>query len=140
LNATLDESCAIDIATRARKTPRIANRLLKRVRDFAEVKNDGLITKDIALQALGKLEIDHLGLDEVDRRILRIMIEKFSGGPVGLNTIAAASSEEMDTIEDVLEPFLLQLGFINRTPRGRMVTDKAYEHLQIKKQPDITNL
>lgn len=129
LNCNLNDEAAKEISCRARKTPRVANRLLKRVRDFAEVKNDGAISKEIASQALNMLEIDELGLDESDRRILLTIIDKFAGGPVGLNTIAAATSEEMDAIEDVFEPFLLQLGFINRTPRGRIVTESAYKHL-----------
>ena len=134
LNVDFVDNCSSDIAGRARKTPRIANRLLKRVRDFAEVKNDGKITSDVVTQSLKLLDVDHLGLDEVDRRMLKVIIEKFGGGPVGLNTIAAAISEEMDTIEDVLEPYLLQLGFINRTPRGRIITQDAYKHLNINKK------
>jgi Holliday junction DNA helicase RuvB len=129
LNVAFEEDCSYTIASRARKTPRIANRLLKRVRDFAQVKNNGAINKIIVDDALALLDVDVLGLDDVDRRILQTIIEKFDGGPVGLNTIAAATSEEMDAIEDVYEPFLLQLGFINRTPRGRVVTDAAYKHL-----------
>jgi len=131
LNCNFIDNSTKEIAQRARKTPRVANRLLKRVRDFAEVKNDGQINIDITKQALKMLDIDDLGLDEIDRKILLTIIEKFSGGPVGLNTIAAATSEEMDAIEDVFEPFLLQLGFINRTPRGRIVTSQAYEHLNM---------
>jgi len=130
-NCQFRDESAKEIARRARKTPRVANRLLKRVRDFAEVKNNGVIDLSITNNALGMLEIDELGLDETDRNILLTIIEKFSGGPVGLNTISAATSEEMDAIEDVFEPFLLQLGFINRTPRGRMVTEQAYKHLDI---------
>jgi Holliday junction DNA helicase RuvB len=117
------------IARRARGTPRVANRLLKRVRDYAQVRADGMVTEEIASQALGLLEVDALGLDEIDRRILQTIIEKFSGGPVGLETIAAALSEEADTIMDVCEPYLLQLGFLERTPRGRVATRHAYEHL-----------
>ncbi len=131
LEVELNEECAGHIATRARKTPRIANRLLKRVRDFAQVKNNGQISNETVFDSLNMLDIDHLGLDENDRRILKTIIEKFDGGPVGLNTIAAATAEEMETIEEVLEPYLLQIGFINRTPRGRIVTGKAYEHLKI---------
>ena len=123
----------MEIAKRSRRTPRVANRLLKRVRDFAEVKNNGKINQDIINQTLKMLNIDEYGLDQIDRRILTTIIEKFNGGPVGLNTISAATSEEMDAIEDVYEPFLLQLGFINRTSRGRMVTEDAYRHLGIKK-------
>lgn len=131
LNCVFSDDSAGEIAKRSRQTPRVANRLLKRVRDFAEVKNNGQIVRDVIEQSLKMLEIDNLGLDEVDRKILLTIIDKFSGGPVGLNTIAAATSEEMDAIEDVFEPFLLQLGFINRTPRGRIVTGKAYQHLGV---------
>ena len=120
-----------EIACRARGTPRVANRLLKRVRDYAQVKADGAITREIALAALGRLEVDPIGLDEIDHRLLRNIIEKFGGGPVGLETIAASISEEADTIMDVYEPYLLQLGFLDRTPRGRMVTPLAYQHLGI---------
>lgn len=141
LKATLDEPSAKTIASRSRKTPRIANRILKRVRDFAEVKGDGTINKDFADQALQMMEIDELGLDNVDRKILLAIIEKFSGGPVGLNTLAASTAEEMDTIEDIYEPFLLQLGFIERTPRGRKVTSLCYEHLGLKNpQPSQDNI
>ncbi|OGY41439.1 MAG: Holliday junction DNA helicase RuvB [Candidatus Buchananbacteria bacterium RBG_13_36_9] len=125
------------IAKRARKTPRVANRLLKRVRDYAQVKGDGIINSAIAQQALNLMDIDQLGLDEVDRKILQVIIEKFSGGPVGLNTLAAAINEEMETLEDIYEPFLMQLGFLNRTPRGRTATKIAYEHLGLK--PRIEN-
>ncbi len=118
-----------EIACRARGTPRVANRLLKRVRDYAQVLADGIATKSVAVEALSKLEIDHIGLDEIDHKVLRTIIEKFNGGPVGLDTIAAAISEESDTIMDVYEPYLLQLGFIERTPRGRLVTPLAYQHL-----------
>ncbi|HLZ07339.1 MAG TPA: Holliday junction DNA helicase RuvB C-terminal domain-containing protein, partial [Chloroflexota bacterium] len=116
---------------RARGTPRIANRLLRRVRDFADVRAQGDITVPVANDALGMLEVDDLGLDDVDRKVLRTIVEKFDGGPVGLDTIAAAISEEPDTIMDVYEPFLLQLGFIDRTPRGRVATRRAYAHLGI---------
>ena len=118
-----------EIARRSRATPRIANRLLKRVRDFADVRGEGILTHPLTKEALELLDIDHWGLDEVDRRILEIIIEKFSGGPVGLNTIAAAAQEEMETIAEVYEPFLMQVGFLARTPRGRVVTVAAYEHL-----------
>jgi Holliday junction DNA helicase RuvB len=117
------------IAGRARQTPRIANRLLKRVRDFAQVKKDGKINEETATEALKLLEVDELGLDQVDHLYLKLLLEKFNGGPVGLNTISAALSEDMDTIEDVIEPFLLQLGFINRTSRGRVLAEEAYRHL-----------
>ena len=117
------------IARRARRTPRVANRLLKRVRDYAEVRHDGMITIPITTEALDMLQVDHYGLDEVDRKILTSIIEKFAGGPVGLNTLAAAAAEEMETIETIYEPYLLQIGFLERTPRGRMATTLAYKHL-----------
>jgi Holliday junction DNA helicase RuvB len=120
-----------EIASRARGTPRVANRLLKRARDYAQVMSDGIITRQTALAALDKLEVDSIGLDEIDHRLLLTIIEKFSGGPVGLETIAASISEEADTIMDVYEPYLLQLGFLDRTPRGRMATPAAYKHLGI---------
>ncbi len=129
LGVEADEEGLREIARRARGTPRVANRLLKRVRDYAQVRADGVITKDVALQALGKLEVDSIGLDEIDHKILRTIVEKFNGGPVGLDTIAAAISEEADTIMDVYEPYLLQLSFLERTPRGRTATAQAYEHL-----------
>jgi Holliday junction DNA helicase RuvB len=129
LGIKLDEEAATTIAKRARKTPRVANRLLKRIRDYAEVKSNGRITNEIAQEALKKLEIDEFGLDQTDRRILETIIQKFNGGPVGLNALAAATQEEMETIEDVYEPYLLQIGFLNRTPRGRLVTEIAYKHL-----------
>jgi holliday junction DNA helicase RuvB len=123
-----------EIARRSRGTPRVANRLLRRVRDYAEVMANGVITGDAAREALRRLDIDDLGLDEVDHKILRAIIEKFRGGPVGIDTIAASISEERDTIEDVYEPFLLQLGFLDRTPRGREATRRAYEHLGLTPQ------
>jgi Holliday junction DNA helicase RuvB len=132
LNIGVDEKGTVEIAKRARKTPRIANRLLKRVRDFAEVKSDGKVTLDIAKSALEMLEVDEFGLDNTDRRMLRTIIENFNGGPVGLSTLAAATSEEVDTIEDVYEPYLIQIGLIERTPRGRKVTHQAYKHLNIE--------
>jgi Holliday junction DNA helicase RuvB len=118
-----------EIARRARGTPRVANRLLKRVRDYAQVMADGVITGEVADTALSKLEVDEIGLDDVDHKVLRTIIEKFNGGPVGLDTIAASISEESDTVTDVYEPYLLQLGFLERTPRGRLATRRAYEHL-----------
>jgi Holliday junction DNA helicase RuvB len=121
-----------EIARRARGTPRVANRLLKRVRDYAQVRADGVITREVARDALTLLEVDSLGLDDIDRRVLQTIIEKFEGGPVGLDTIGAALSEEPDTIMDVVEPYLLQLGFLDRTPRGRVATRRAYEHLGIE--------
>mgnify|MGYP005842081325 CR=1 FL=1 len=130
-NAPIDDEGAHEVASRARGTPRVALRLLKRVRDYAQVRSDGVITKAVAEEALSLLEVDPLGLDDIDRRVLRAIIEKFGGGPVGLETIAASISEEPDTIMDVYEPYLLQLGFLDRTPRGRVATRRAYEHLQI---------
>lgn len=134
LSIEIEPAAGQEIAKRARKTPRVANRLLKRVRDYAQVKADGKIVIPLAMEALEKLEIDKFGLDDIDRKILEIIIDKFSGGPVGLNTIAASIGEEMDTIEDIYEPFLLQLGFLARTPRGRVVTEGGYKHLG-KKSP-----
>jgi len=118
-----------ELARRARGTPRVANRLLRRVRDYAQVMAEGVVTEAVAVEALGRLEVDHLGLDELDHKVLRAIIQKFGGGPVGLDTIAASISEEADTIMDVYEPYLLQLGFLERTPRGRVATRLAYEHL-----------
>ena len=120
-----------EIACRARGTPRVANRLLKRVRDYAQVRADGVVTQSVAVEALSKLEVDHIGLDEVDHKLLHTIIDKFNGGPVGLETIAASISEESDTIMDVYEPYLLQLGFLERTPRGRLATQLAYKHLDL---------
>jgi Holliday junction DNA helicase RuvB len=134
LDVTLEEEGVVEIARRARGTPRVANRLLKRVRDYAEVRADGVVTRAVARDALSLLEVDSLGLDDIDRRVLRTIIEKFDGGPVGLETIGAALSEEPDTIMDVVEPYLLQLGFLDRTPRGRVATRRAYEHLGIAYQ------
>lgn len=131
LGAAIDEEGAAEIARRARGTPRIANRLLRRLRDYADVMADGIITRDVARDGLARLEIDDLGLDQVDHKVLRTIIEKFDGGPVGLDTIAASISEEADTIMDVYEPYLLQLGFLNRTPRGRVATRLAYQHLDL---------
>ncbi len=136
LNIAIDDKGASEIARRSRGTPRIANRLLKRVRDFAQVRAEGIIDKDVAAMALNALEIDAIGLDCTDRNMLTSIIEKFGGGPVGLDTLAACIGEEPDTIEDVYEPYLLQLGFINKTPRGRMTTRLAYEHLGIKTKTD----
>ena len=124
------------LSTRSRLTPRIANRLLKRVRDYADVNGDGIIDTDSTKNALDMLEIDHVGLDPADRMLLRSMIENHGGGPVGLNTLAALLGDETSTIEDFYEPYLLQIGFLERTPRGRKVTHKAYKHMDIKNQPD----
>ena len=132
LDIGISESGAYEIASRSRGTPRIANRFLKRVRDFAQVKGDGAIDAEIAAYALEKLEVDELGLDNIDRRMLRTIIEIYSGGPVGLETLAATIGEEAITLEDVYEPYLLQIGFLSRTPRGRCATKLAYEHLGLK--------
>lgn len=132
LNVPIEADGVHEVARRARGTPRVALRLLKRVRDYAEVRADGVITGEVAAQALDLLEIDPLGLDDIDRRVLMSIIEKFEGGPVGLDTIAASISEESDTIMDVYEPYLLQLGFIERTPRGRVATRRAYAHLNVE--------
>jgi holliday junction DNA helicase RuvB len=131
LGVVIEEAGAQEIARRSRGTPRVANRLLRRVRDFAQVRAEGKITVEVAKEALKRLEIDELGLDETDRRILHSIIDKFDGGPVGLDTIAAATSEERDTVMDVYEPYLLQLGFLARTPRGRVATRRAYEHMGV---------
>lgn len=140
LGVTLSEDAAREIAKRARRTPRVANRLLKRVRDYAAVKSDGTISQTLAVDALNSLSIDELGLDEIDRRIVSVIIDKFHGGPVGLNTIAAAVSEETETIEEVYEPFLLQLGFLHRTPRGRVAAAEAYRHLGRPVPPALQQL
>jgi len=132
LNIDIHKNGAKEIAMRSRGTPRISNRLLKRVRDFAEVKAEGIISAEVVNDALKLLEIDEKGLDSIDHKLLRVIIEKFDGGPVGLNTLAAAISEETETIEDVYEPYLLQMGFIQRTPRGRVATSSAYSHLDIE--------
>lgn len=131
LGVEIDAKGAVELARRSRGTPRLANRLLKRVRDFAQVKYDGRITEDVAVFALDLLEVDKYGLDQSDRRILRTIIEKFAGGPVGLDTLAAALGEDAGTLEDVYEPYLLKNGFLNRTARGRVATQTAYEHLGI---------
>ena len=132
LNVEIDPRGALEIARRSRGTPRIANRMLKRVRDFAQVKCDGVITDEIASYALDMMEVDKFGLDHIDRNILMTMIEKFKGGPVGLDTLAAAIGEDPGTIEDVYEPYLIKNGFLARTPRGRMVTELAYGHLGLE--------
>lgn len=133
LNVEIDEQGAVEMARRSRGTPRLANRLLKRVRDFAQVKYDGKITYEVANDALNLLEVDKLGLDKGDRSILETIIYKFAGGPVGLDTLAAALGEDAGTLEDVYEPYLIQNGFIQRTPRGRVVTDFAYTHIGVEK-------
>ena len=127
----IDPQGAYEIASRSRGTPRIANRFLRRVRDFAMVLGDGTITKEAADLALRRLEVDHLGLDNIDRRMLTAIIQNYAGGPVGLETLAATIGEEAVTLEDVYEPYLMQLGFLTRTPRGRCVTALAYDHLHI---------
>ena len=134
LNVNVEEDGVLEIAKRSRGTPRIANRLLKRVRDFADVKGKGIITKEIALSSLEMMQIDEEGLDEIDRRFLLTIAEKFNGGPVGVENLSVALSEEIDTITDVIEPYLIKSGFIQRTPRGRILTSKAYSHLKITKK------
>jgi holliday junction DNA helicase RuvB len=136
LHIAIEPAGASAIARRARGTPRIGLRLLRRVRDYAQIRADGVITEDVTTDALNLMNIDHLGLDEIDRRLLRVIIEKFNGGPVGLDTIGAAISEDTSTIMDVYEPYLIQLGFIERTPRGRTVTRHAYAHLNLALNPD----
>ncbi len=140
LRVEIDSEGAHEIARRSRGTPRVANRLLKRVRDYAEVKCDGNIDKNVAMEALSFFEVDDKGLDRLDQRILMTLIDKFNGKPVGLNTLATAVGEEPDTIEDVYEPYLLQLGFLMRTPRGRIATERAYEHFKIKPKKDASAL
>lgn len=132
LNVEIDEKGAVELARRSRGTPRLANRILRRVRDFAQVRFDGIITEEVANTALDLLDVDKLGLDQTDRRILLTMIEKFKGGPVGLDTLAAAIGEDSGTIEDVYEPYLIKNGLVTRTPRGRMVTDLTYRHLGLE--------
>jgi len=136
LDVEADPDGVKEVARRARGTPRVALRLLRRVRDFTQVRGDGVISQPMAAEALNLLNVDPLGLDEVDRRVLLTIIEKYNGGPVGLNTIAASISEESDTIMDVVEPYLLQLGFLDRTPQGRIATKAAYEHLRIPIKAD----
>lgn len=137
MDTAIDEDAVLEIALRSRGTPRIANRLFRRVRDFAQVMNDGFISKEIADMALDKLKVDHLGLDNVDHKYLKGIIERFKGGPVGLEALASSIGEETMTLEDVYEPYLLQIGFINRTPRGRIVTEKAYAHLGYNFQDNL---
>jgi len=140
MNLSVDLESLGLIAASSRCTPRVANRLLKRVRDYAEVEGEGVVTKEIATKALNLLEVDHLGLESADRRLMEAIIKKFNGGPVGLQALAAATSEELDTIEDMYEPYLLQLGFIQRTARGRIATKLAYEHLGLQSPPENQNL
>ncbi|HEX8367466.1 MAG TPA: Holliday junction branch migration DNA helicase RuvB [Pyrinomonadaceae bacterium] len=139
LNVEVEEQGAREIARRSRGTPRIANRLLRRVRDYAEVDYDGRVTEEVAMDALNRMEVDTFGLDEVDRKLLLTIIEKFDGGPVGLGTISASIHEEKDSIEEIIEPYLIQIGFLNRTPRGRMVTRLAYEHFGLDSLVKISN-
>src|SRR6476646_7816292 len=134
LQVGIDEEAAEEIARRCRGKPRIANRLLRRVRDYAQVRADGRITKPVAQKALDLLDVDRYGLDEIDQKIMMTILEKYRGGPVGVNTIAASISEEAETIEEVYEPYLIQLGFLNRTPRGRVATDLAFDYFQVKRK------
>jgi holliday junction DNA helicase RuvB len=138
LNVDIDASGRAEVARRSRGTPRIANRLLRRIRDYAQVRADGVITGEVARAALDLLEVDTLGLDPMDRRYLEALIVKYRGGPVGLNTLAMAGGEEPETLEDVYEPFLLQQGFIERTPRGRSAAPRAYTHLGITRSGEAT--
>ncbi len=140
LGVPIDDGAAAEIARRSRGTPRVANRLLRRVRDYAQVRAEGAISLDVAEAALRLLEVDEHGFDEIDRRLLRTIIEKFSGGPVGLNTISAAISEEKDAIEDIYEPFLIQIGFLDRTPRGRVATVRAYQYFGLQAPGKDTRL
>ena len=133
LNVEIEDGAAVELARRCRGTPRIANRLLRRVRDYAQVRADGRITQAVAQTALNLLDVDRYGLDEIDRKIMLTVLEKYRGGPVGLGTIAASISEEADTIEEVYEPYLIQLGFLNRTPRGRVATGLAYDYFHVKR-------
>ena len=137
LKMPIDNDASLELAKRSRGTPRIANRLFKRVRDFALVAGDEIITLELCQKSLDRLKVDELGLDETDHQLLRSIIERFKGGPVGIEAIASSIGEETSTIEDVYEPYLLQIGFLKRTPRGRMVTEKAYEHLKISYQKDL---
>jgi holliday junction DNA helicase RuvB len=134
LGLTMDTPASEEIARRSRGTPRIANRLLRRVRDFAQVKAKGDMSKQVAVDALDLLEVDPLGLDEVDRRIMLCILEKFDGGPVGLNTLSSAADEEAGTIEEVYEPYLIQQGFIDRTPRGRIATERAFDYFKVQRR------
>ena len=136
MRVPIEDDAALEIARRSRGTPRIANRLLRRVRDFADVRNDGIISADIAKQALSMLDVDDAGFDYLDRKLLTAVIERFDGGPVGLDNLAAAIGEERDTIEDVLEPYLIQQGFLQRTPRGRIATSLTYRHFGLQKQSE----
>src|SRR5579863_8141961 len=134
LGVSIEDTAAEEIARRCRGTPRIANRLLRRVRDYAQVRADGIITHDVAQKALNNLDVDRYGLDEIDQKIMMTILEKYRGGPVGVNTIAASISEESETIEEVYEPYLIQLGFLNRTPRGRVATELAYTYFRVQRK------
>jgi Holliday junction DNA helicase RuvB len=134
LETPIDLEGAEEIARRSRGTPRIANRLLRRVRDYAQVRAKGHVTQDVATTALDMLEVDRFGLDEIDQKIMRAVLEKFSGGPVGVNTIAASVGEEPETIEEVYEPYLIQLGFLHRSPRGRVATERAYDYFKVPRR------
>jgi Holliday junction DNA helicase RuvB len=140
LGVALDEEGALEIASRSRGTPRIANRLLRRVRDYAEVKADGRISRHIAVAALAMMDVDIYGFDEVDRKLMLTILEKFNGGPVGVGTLSAAINEEIDAIEDIYEPYLIQIGFLDRTPRGRMATPLAFEHFKVVPRRNQKNL
>ncbi len=140
LNVEIEATGASEISRRARGTPRIANRLLRRVRDYAEVLSDGRITQAVARRALDEMEVDRYGLDEIDRKLLSVIIEKFDGGPVGVGTISASLSEERESIEEIIEPYLIQIGFLNRTPRGRMATRAAYKHMGFSMKPKQRDL
>ena len=139
LGVNAEEDAIEEVARRARGTPRVANRLLRRVRDYAQVKANGTATREVVQEALAMLEVDPIGLDEIDHKLLHTIIDKFNGGPVGLDTLAASISEESDTIMDVYEPYLLQLAFLERTPRGRVATSLAYQHLKIPYSKEKTN-
>jgi Holliday junction DNA helicase RuvB len=140
LGVEIDEAGALEIASRSRGTPRIANRLLRRVRDFADVKADGRISRHIAMEALAMMDVDTYGFDEIDRKLMLTILEKFNGGPVGVGSLSAAISEDEDSIEDIYEPYLIQIGFLDRTPRGRMATRKAFEHFKILPPGNQRNL
>jgi Holliday junction DNA helicase RuvB len=140
LGVPVDPDGALEIASRSRGTPRIANRLLRRVRDFAEVRSDGRITRPVAMQALEMMDVDTYGFDEIDRKLMLTILEKYNGGPVGVGSLSAAINEDEDAIEDIYEPYLIQIGFLDRTPRGRMATRKAYEHFQITLPGNQKNL
>jgi Holliday junction DNA helicase RuvB len=140
LGVEIDDGGANEIAARCRGTPRIANRLLRRVRDYAEVKADGRITRPVAMAALLMMDVDTYGFDEIDRKLMLTILEKYNGGPVGVGALAAAISEDEDSIEDIYEPYLIQIGFLDRTPRGRMATRKAYEHFKILPRTNQKNL